>query len=107
MENYQALQEKINEKEDKIHLLSSQSDMALKAQNAKLEQVNELSQRLLEARSRIAEKQVVIDNLKKEIATGGPKLSNARMSTLVTSHGPVEDGSPILASEYNDLKDAL
>ena len=107
MENYQALQEKINEKEDKIHLLSSQSDMALKAQNAKLEQVNELSQRLLEARSRIAEKQVVIDNLKKEIATGGPKLSNARMSTLVTSHDPVEDGSPILASEYNDLKDAL
>lgn len=105
VENYQLLQEKITEKEERILILSSQSDMALRAQNAKLEQVNELSQKLLEARSKITEKQAVIDNLKKDLASGGNKLSLTRK--VVPSHSSADDNSPILATEYNDLKDAL
>ncbi|GEQ70571.1 hypothetical protein JCM33374_g4249 [Metschnikowia sp. JCM 33374] len=107
VENYQALQEKINEKEDRISVLSSQSDMALRAQNAKLEQVNELSQKLLEARSKVAEKEADIDKLKNQLATSGHKRSSVHTASLVPAQSSTEDDSPILASEYNDLKEAL
>lgn len=53
VENYQNLQQKIDEKEEKIHLLTVQAELAIKSQNDKLQQVNELTKRLSEVKSQL------------------------------------------------------
>lgn len=105
VENYQQLQASISDKEERIQILSSQSEMALKAQNSKLEQVNELSQTLMDTRSKLAEKQALIDNLKKQISTRTSQSSRAY--SIDTSVKDVNDGRMILSTEYEDLKKDL
>lgn len=61
--NYQSLQQKLQEREDRAAVIASQTDLALKAQNAKLEQVNEISQQLLDTKTALAEKELVIAQL--------------------------------------------
>lgn len=70
VQNYQSLQEKVAEREERIQILSTQSDLAIKAQNAKLEQVSELSQKLLDARAALAEKEAQLESLR---ASGGAR----------------------------------
>ncbi|RLV93212.1 Protein MLP1 [Spathaspora sp. JA1] len=67
VENYQSLQSKLAEKEERVLILTSQSELAFKAQNAKLEQVNEISRQLLESRTKLTEKERIIDELKRKI----------------------------------------
>lgn len=97
IENYQALQSKLSQKDEKIEILSSQSEMALKAQNAKLEQVNELSQKLVDAKLKIAEKETLIKTLRDQIANA----SKARPSRTLDTAAASENGS---SSEYDDIK---
>lgn len=97
IENYQALQSKLSQKDEKIEILSSQSEMALKAQNAKLEQVNELSQKLVDAKLKITEKETLIKTLRDQIANASKARPNRTLDTAVAS----ENGS---SSEYDDIK---
>ena len=53
IENYQNLQQKLSEKEERIFILSNQSELSLKAQNTKLEQVNEISRHYLKQRTNL------------------------------------------------------
>lgn len=105
VENYQKLQASISDKEERIQILSSQSEMALRAQNAKLEQVNELSQILMETKSKLAEKQAIVEDLKKQIATQPAQASRSTFSTE-PSFRDTSDRN-ILSSEYEDLKNDL
>lgn len=104
--NYQSLQQKIEEKEERILIFASQSEMALKAQNAKLEQVNELSQKLLDAKSKLAEKQVLIESLRKKLTEGTVShLKSPRVSNATASH--FDNEAVILPAEYQDIKNDL
>lgn len=98
IENYQALQQKLSQKEEKIEILTSQSEMALKAQNAKLEQVNEISQRLVDAKLKISEKESVIKTLRDQLTNASKGRPNRALEATVTS----ENGSNV--SEYDDIK---
>ena len=69
IENYQNLQQKLSEKEERIFILSNQSELSLKAQNTKLEQVNEISRQLLETKNKLIEKENVVEELKRKLAT--------------------------------------
>lgn len=105
VENYQQLQASISDKEERIQILSSQSEMALKAQNDKLEQVNELSQILMDTRSKLQQKETLIDDLKKQIAAQSPQPTRSSISTEAFEGS--YDGSNILSSEFKDLKNDL
>lgn len=100
--NYQSLQEKIEQKEEKILILTSQSELAMKAQNAKLEQVSDLSQKLLEARSRLAEKEALVESLKSK----ENRERRTFAETLDVTSTARED-SEIPYSEQEDLRNAL
>ncbi|RCK59210.1 Protein MLP1 [Candida viswanathii] len=91
IENYQSLQQKLSEKEERISILSNQSELSLKAQNAKLEQVNEISRQLLETKSLLAEKENVVDELKKKLAS--------RRDTIVA---PLQAAVPGATTTGND-----
>lgn len=104
--NYQALLDKIAEKEERILILSSQSEMALRAQNTKLEQVNELSQKLLDAKSKLAEKQSLIEGLRRKISESSAKPVQSREPSLSNSYLHGED-TVVLPSEYEDIKNDL
>lgn len=106
VQNYQALQDKIAEKEERILILVNQSELALKAQTVKLEQVNELSQRLLDAKSKLAEKQSLIESLRRKLTDSA--LSDTRKRQSVSSASVhVDSDSTILPSEYEDMKNDL
>lgn len=108
--NYQALQERINEKEERIQVLSSQSELSLKAQNSKLEQVSELSQKLLETKSKLAEKQILADKLRAELEEQKKTRPVERASRPTEdSSAPVFEAtsSTVPALEYEHLKDRL
>lgn len=104
IENYQNLQAKLLEKENKIEILSSQSEMALKAQNTKLEQVNELSQRLLESKQRLTEKQSLVDNLTQQLKTAQATRRPSRHNNPANEAS--SEGS-VLAADYEDMKNDL
>lgn len=106
VENYQQLQAKISEKEERIQILSSQSEMALKAQNSKLEQVNELSRTLLDTKAKLAEKQSVIESLKKQISTQ-PLSTSRSVRPVESSFTEPESNRNMLNTEYEDLRNDL
>lgn len=107
VQNYQALQDKIAEKEERILILASQSELALKAQNTKLEQVKELSQKLLDAKSKLAEKQSLIDGLRRKLADSAAAPTPSLQPSTVTSNSHFGHESDILPSEYEDIKNDL
>lgn len=104
IDSFRNLQEKIAEKEDRIQILSSQSEMAMKAQNTKLEQVGELSQKLLDARTRLSELELVIAKLRGELSSvkTHKHISRAVESTLVE---PVPKAG--ILTENEDLREEL
>ncbi|SGZ54670.1 CIC11C00000000325 [Sungouiella intermedia] len=104
VQNYQALQQKISEKEERILILANQSELALKAQNVKLEQVNELSQKLLDAKSKLAEKQSLIDSLRRKLTESVPADHRPRQSSTILH---ADNDATILPSEYEDIKNDL
>lgn len=106
VQNYQALQDKIAEKEERIQILASQSDLALKAQNVKLEQVNELSQKLLDAKSKLTEKQSLIEGLRRKLTESASSDHHPRHS-IATATTHIGNDSTILPSEYDDIKNDL
>lgn len=67
IENYQALQDRLSEKEERISILSNQSELALRAQNSKLEQINELNLLVRDYKSRIAEKNSLVEILSQKV----------------------------------------
>lgn len=69
IDNYQSLHKKLSEKEERIFILSNQSELSLKAQNAKLEQVNEISRQLLETKNMLVEKENLVEELKKKLSS--------------------------------------
>lgn len=103
IENYQSLQDRIYDREEKISILSNQSELALKAQNTKLEQVNELSQKLLDSRNLLVEKEAEIDLLKTKIKDLSHQMRQP-MSTNIQYDGN-ENGS--IAIEFEKLKEEL
>ena len=52
----QNLQRKLNEREERLQTLSNQSEKTFKAQNTKLEQINDLSLQLLHLKNEVSEK---------------------------------------------------
>lgn len=96
--NYQQLQDRINEKEERIQLLTSQSELSLKAQNSKLEQVNELSLKLLEARTKLAEQQMVLERLRVDLARKPAPARAPEESTFGTE-------TSVLRSQSVDIED--
>ncbi|KAL6450407.1 LOW QUALITY PROTEIN: MLP1 Protein MLP1 [Candida maltosa Xu316] len=68
IDNYQLLQKTLFEKEERIYILTNQSELALKAQNTKLEQVNEISQQLLETKNKLLEKERLVEELKNKLS---------------------------------------
>lgn len=98
IENYQSLQRKLSEKEERIEILYSQSEMALKAQNAKLEQVNEISERLAEAKQKITEKEEVIKTLRDQLANA----NKARINRTLENSTSLENGSS--SADYDDIR---
>ncbi|EGW30742.1 uncharacterized protein SPAPADRAFT_51949 [Spathaspora passalidarum NRRL Y-27907] len=105
VENYQSLQQKLSEKEERVLILTSQSELAFKAQNAKLEQVNEISQQLLETRTKLSEKERLVDELRRKIESlkVHPAPAAAASTIPVSTH-------PSTASqdfEVNQLKEDL
>lgn len=109
--NYQALQERINEKEERIQVLSSQSELSLKAQNSKLEQVNELSQKLLETKAKLIEKQYLAEKLQAELEEKKRVQTAEQVSRSVeetnTSALDASSSSTVPTLEYDHLKNRL
>ncbi|WPK27137.1 hypothetical protein PUMCH_004512 [Australozyma saopauloensis] len=105
--NYQALQDRINEKEERIQVLSSQSELSLKAQNSKLEQVNELSQKLLETKSKLAEKQLLVEKLKLDLNSCSTSHGISKPVDHLATISTHADSSSTSNPEYDDLKSSL
>lgn len=103
--NYQALQERVSEKEERIQVLSSQTELSLKAQNLKLEQVNELSQKLLETKSKLADKEALVQQLRAELKSQKHTLRLQRSADTASVFDANTSSVPIL--EYEDLKASL
>uniref|UniRef100_A0A0L0NYX6 NUA/TPR/MLP1-2-like domain-containing protein n=1 Tax=Candidozyma auris TaxID=498019 RepID=A0A0L0NYX6_CANAR len=98
IENYHTLQQKLNEKDERIEILASQSEMALKAQNTKLEQVNEISERLAQARQKISDKESLITTLREQLANASKnRVSRSLELNSTSDSGP---SNP----DYDDLK---
>lgn len=60
---YKDLQQKLAEREERVALLAQQTELAFKAQNAKVDQVNAISRELMETRDQLAAKQREVDRL--------------------------------------------
>lgn len=104
--NYQTLQDRINEKDERLQVLASQSELSLKAQNSKLEQVNELSQKLLETKTKLAEKQALVERLKSDLDNKSrPEPTSNRNSDLNLNFDSGSNSVPL--SEFEDLKQLL
>lgn len=67
IQNYQSLQDKLSERDEKMQILANQSEMALKAQNSKLQQVNDLSYNLMQTKNRLDEKNSQVEALQKKV----------------------------------------
>jgi len=98
IQNYHSLQEKLQEREDRAILVASQTDLALKAQNTKLEQVNEISQQLLEARTKLSEKELIVDQLNSKIRELTNTLNKRTVVSTSLDNGGTDD------VEMNSLK---
>lgn len=109
IENYQSLQERLSEKEEKILILSSQSELALKSQNSKLEQVYDLSQQLLEAKTKLVEKETTMALLQKRVLelSEPTRLSRASFSATENVSTTEASYSATGSLEYEQLKNDL
>ena len=104
--NYQTLQERISEKDERIQVLSAQAELALKAQNLKLEQVGQLSQRMLEAKTQLGEKSTQVEQCRRDLEQCRRELER-RKSRTSPDDAAVFDGASVLRLEYEDVKAAL
>lgn len=104
--NYQTLQDRVNEKEERIQVLSSQTELSLKAQNLKLEQVNELSQKLLETKSKLVEKELLVQKLSTEL-DNQKQLQPARRPVDKAGLAFDSNTTSVPIQEYEDLKASL
>lgn len=93
VENYQALQLRLAERDDKITMLTSQAELELRSQFVKVEQVGELSQRLAEARSALAEKTAMVEELRQLQGGRNPGVSAIRSGLSETAAGADTDES--------------
>lgn len=113
IDNYQKLQDKLNEKEERIMILSSQTELSMKAQNTKLEQLHELSQLLVDTRLKLTEKTSEIERLENKIeilqtraiSNGATSASSDSTSAGVSSNGEVGDEKLLL--EIDTLRKEL
>lgn len=67
MEKCESLQEKLHEKDEKSSLLSTQSEISLKAQNSKLEQLNDLTMNLYDCKGKLNEKAKEVELLNDKV----------------------------------------
>lgn len=105
IENYQNLQQKLSEKEERIFILSNQSELSLKAQNTKLEQVNEISRQLLETKNKLIEKENVVEELKRKLATRRESILQPTIAAnAVSSGGGVTGVSSSTTSDSNNFE---
>jgi nucleoprotein TPR len=86
-QNYQLLQEKLSEKEERIIILASQAEMTMKAQNVKLEQVGDISQLLMDTKSKLSEKRREIDSLNYKISELNKTLAKRPTVQIGASNG--------------------
>lgn len=93
--NYYMLQQKLQEREDRAAVIASQTDLALKAQNAKLEQVNEISRQLLDTRALLAEKELALAQLNQKVKD----FESMRKRAVVVE--PSHTGDKVAADELN------
>lgn len=94
VKNYNELQQRLSDREERVALLAQQTELALKAQNAKVDQINEISRALLEARHQLAEKEREVEQLNK-------KLSATHAATVSP-----QSAEPV-ASTKSDLSDDI
>lgn len=87
--NYQYLQDKLAERDEKLSVLSNQSELALKAQNTKLEQVNELSYTLMNTKNLLTEKTRLVESLNNRVneLTDSLKKSDTHIKALQMNNG--------------------
>ncbi|KAK6454786.1 uncharacterized protein RJT20DRAFT_98178 [Scheffersomyces xylosifermentans] len=114
IENYQLLQEKVAEKEERILILSSQSELSLKAQNTKLEQVNEISMQLLQTKTKLVEKDTLVESLKQKVAELNASIARRPIAhiehtgpTSGTSSSGNDSSKQGLQIEISQLKEDL
>lgn len=107
IENYQSLQERLSEKEEKILILSSQSELALKSQNSKLEQVYDLSQQLLDAKTKLVEREGLVASLQKRIQELSEPTRVTRASVSAVESLSAEAYSTTGTLDYDQLKNDL
>ncbi|CAN3371129.1 hypothetical protein DICA3_F38094 [Diutina catenulata] len=94
--NYHSLQEKLQQREDRVALLAQQTDLALKAQNTKFEQVQQMSAALLDARTALAAKERELEAAKRQRGRGAASEPDGQSS----------EASMELAQLQEDLKQA-
>lgn len=107
IENYQILQGKLAEKEERIQILCSQSELSLKAQNAKLEQVNEISRQLLETRNKLAEKERLVEELKRKVESSSKTSSLVLLQQASVPVSGSETSATSQGFEITQLKEDL
>ncbi|CAK7895488.1 hypothetical protein CAAN1_10S00364 [[Candida] anglica] len=104
IENYQTLQERLNEKEERILILASQSELSMKAQNTKLEQLHELSSLLVETRGKLADKESLTRELDAKVHSLNHQISQlegrARGGSVSGNVSGVQ--VPVAGSSAND-----
>ncbi|KAG7665178.1 MLP1 [[Candida] subhashii] len=107
IENYQNLQTKLAEKEERIQILSSQTELSLKAQNTKLEQVNEISRQLLETRTKLSEKERLVDELRRKVESAKAPISVVSQPVPAAAMSSSTSSATTQSFEINQLKEDL
>lgn len=87
VQNYQSLQQRLSERDDKITMLTSQTELELKSQFTKLEQISDLSQKLADTRSSLAEKTALVEQLKSQVSHTNDSFQTA----LAQAHQSTSD----------------
>lgn len=103
LENYQKLQAKLDEKEERIMILSSQNELSMKAQNTKLEQFHDLSSQLMEARAKLSEKTSEVNRLTRKL----DELNNRGGANGFQNTDEPLVGDEKLAYELESLREEL
>ncbi|WEJ96633.1 hypothetical protein PSN45_004175 [Yamadazyma tenuis] len=104
--NYQSLQEKLAERDEKLTILSNQSEMALKSQNTKLEQVNELSYTLMSTKAQLDEKTRLVESLNSRIKELSEHLkkSDSHIKALQINNGGVSSNVSSHPLSHNNIE---
>lgn len=108
IENYQALRDRLSEKEERISILSNQSELALRAQNSKLEQINELNLLVRDYKGRLAEKSSLVEKLSQKVQELQDSQSiSSTLEGFKNSHDEIGKPNQLSQNYERELERAL